>query len=154
MLLVALISGGFGVSKSYGESIKILETIPDNQETNIFYDILKHQLANKKVGIHEIKCDWYETGNYEDYLLGTQSVLARIDKKTLDFISAYDESILINNPKGRSLVSKHFQQTYPQLIQSLHGSHVISKTTNPNSIKNLGSDIQNSVFFKDIIISK
>ena len=32
----------------------ILETIPDGTETNIFYDILKHQLNIKKVGIHEI----------------------------------------------------------------------------------------------------
>lgn len=130
----------------------ILETIPDATETNIFYDILKHQLAIKKVGIHEITCTWYETGNSIDYFQGTQNLLEKLDDKTLGFINQYDDSVIQKNSSGVSLISKSLLSKLNP--DQLVGFNVISKTTNPDLIQNLGSKIENMVLFSDSVIQK
>lgn len=45
----------------------VLDLIELNKEANIFYDVLIHHLKEKQVSIYPIKCDWYETGNLNDY---------------------------------------------------------------------------------------
>ncbi len=129
----------------------ILETIPDGTETNIFYDILKHQLNVKKVGIHEISCTWFETGNYADYFEGTQNILKRLDPGTQQFINQYDDSILTQNKTGCSLISKSVSANLSQV--QLAGFNVISKTTNPASLKCLGL-VENKILFADSVIEK
>jgi mannose-1-phosphate guanylyltransferase len=131
---------------------EILATIPDDTETNIFYDILKHQLSTKKVGIYEIACNWYETGNYVDYFLGTETVLQKIDADTLAFINQYDESVLVPNKNGVSLISKSVLNLLS--AHQFESFNVVSKTTNPNSFKNSGSKIENKILFYDSVIEK
>lgn len=131
---------------------EILATIPDDVETNIFYDILKHQLSSKKVGIYEIACTWFETGNYADYFHGTETVLKKLDPPTLDFINQYDESVLVPNSTGASLISK---SVLPSLsTQQFEGFNVIAKTTNSDSFKNPGLKIENKILFYDSVIEK
>lgn len=48
-------------------SPKVLVDVLKNTESNIFYDVLIHQLQMNKIQIYPIKCDWYEVGNLEDY---------------------------------------------------------------------------------------
>lgn len=44
--------------------------------TNILHDVLKQALADgESVGIFPVECDWYETGNLEDYNHATAQVL-------------------------------------------------------------------------------
>ena len=106
----------------------------------------------KKVGIHEIKCTWFETGNYADYFQGTQSLLEKLDEPTLRFISQYDDSALIQKNGGVSLISKSI---LPSLAaHQLDGFNVISKTTNPDSIKNLGLKVENKILFYDSVVEK
>lgn len=131
---------------------KILATIPDDVETNIFYDILKHQLASKKVGIYEIACNWFETGNSADYFLGTQTILEKLNAETLAFINQYDESVFVQNKGGCSLLSKNVLSALP--ADRLEGFNVVSKTTNPDLIQNLGSKVENKVLFYDSVIEK
>ncbi len=130
---------------------EILTTIPDGIETNIFYDILKHQLNVKKVGIHEISCTWFETGNYADYFDGTQKILQRLDPGTQQFINQYDDSILTQNKTGCSLISKSMMAHLSQV--QLEGFNVISKTTNPASLKSPGL-VENRILFADSVIEK
>lgn len=131
---------------------EILATIPDDVETNIFYDILKHQLASQKVGIYEIACNWFETGNYADYFLGTETVLKKLDSNTLAFINQYDESVLVPNANGVSLISKNVLSSLSAHV--LDGFNVVAKTTNPDFFKNPGSKIENKILFYDSVIEK
>ncbi|MGZ3725333.1 MAG: hypothetical protein ACXWQQ_06015, partial [Pseudobdellovibrio sp.] len=113
-------------------------------ETNIFYDILISQLPQSRVAIHEINGRWYETGNPSDFFAATYDALEKLDQPTLQFINRYDESALIKNAGGSSLVSKKFQLA----IDSLKGHNVVSKTTNPNLFKNSGL-IENTIYFEN-----
>ena len=45
----------------------VLKLIPENTETNIFYDVLIQYLKTETIQIYDIKCDWYEVGNIQDY---------------------------------------------------------------------------------------
>lgn len=45
----------------------VLELIPENTESNIFYDVLIHHLNTENIQIFPITCDWYEVGNITDY---------------------------------------------------------------------------------------
>ena len=127
---------------------KILDLIPDNIETNIFYDVLIKELSNNSVGVYNLDCQWYETGNPADYLAATQNVLNKLDKSTLDFINRYDPSSVVRNEGGLSLVSNSI------LINEdkLRGYNVISKSTNPNNI-NSTLKIENSVLFENEILN-
>lgn len=128
---------------------RILSMIPDNEETNIFYDLLKFKLDVEKVQIHEINGQWYETGNPEDLLLASKEVLKNLDSKTLDFINQYDESSLVQNTHGLSLLSRRYENFDRSLLS---GFNMISKTTNPDFVKKLGS-LQDSIVFESSIIS-
>lgn len=55
-------------------SNEILNQIPQNQETNIFYDVLIHQLKSQNICIYPIKCDWYEVGNITDYQIAKSEI--------------------------------------------------------------------------------
>lgn len=121
---------------------KVLSLIPENKETNIFYDILNHHMQNDQVRIYEISCDWYETGNPADYLSATQQVLKKIDQPFLGFVNRYDPSEIISESGHLALVSKSVSVK----DVALSGWNVISKTTNPGLLKNLGS-VHNSVVF-------
>ncbi len=127
---------------------KILKLIPDNIETNIFYDVLIKELKNNSVGVYKLDCQWYETGNPTDYLAATQNVLSNLDKSTLDFINRYDSSTVVVNEGGLSLVSNSV------LINEdkLRGYNVISKSTNPNNIS-FSEKIENSVLFENEILN-
>lgn len=59
-------------------SIELLNQIPADRETNIFYDVLIHQLNSKKVEIYPIECDWYEVGNLTDYQIAKSEINKKI----------------------------------------------------------------------------
>lgn len=48
-------------------SQRILNLIPDGIETNIFYDVLVNHLNRTGLMIYPIRCEWFETGNIQDY---------------------------------------------------------------------------------------
>lgn len=127
---------------------KILELIPDNTESNIFYDVLIKELNNNSVETYNLSCRWYETGNPADYLSATKNVLNSLDDKTLDFINRYDPSRIVKNDSGLSLISNSISVDE----QKLQGFNVISKSTN---IKNLqiSEKIKDSVFFENEVLN-
>ena len=54
------------------------------KEQNIFYDVLVKHLDDKKIEIFPIECDWYETGNLEDYKIAKTEISKILsDKKHL-----------------------------------------------------------------------
>lgn len=61
-------------------SHQIFTYLQPDQEQNIFYDVLIKHLNDKKVEIFPIDCNWYETGNLEDYKIAK----AEINKILLD----------------------------------------------------------------------
>ncbi len=127
---------------------KILKLIPDNKETNIFYDVLINELSKNSVEIYNLNCTWYETGNPKDYLSATQAVLNSLDSHTLKFINQYDESTLIKNPTGVSLISKSVSIN----PEKLTGYNVISKSCDLAQLRNLNK-IENSVLFEKEILN-
>lgn len=127
---------------------KVLELIPDNKETNIFYDILINELHHKKVGVHQVSCRWYETGNAADYFNATEDQLSKLDEPTLNFINLYDPSTLKSTTESMSLISNSLNKEI-----NISGFCVAAKTTNPNSFKNPGL-IEDSVFFENEILNK
>jgi mannose-1-phosphate guanylyltransferase len=127
---------------------KILKLIPEDIETNIFYDILIHELKNQSVEIYNLECSWYETGNPQDYLAATKQVLASLDSHTHNFINIYDKSRLIKNPTGLSLVSESLRFDESKLA----GYNVISKSANL-SLLNSSPLIDNSVIFDSEILN-
>lgn len=73
-------------------SPKILELIEPNQELNIFYDVLVHQLKGHKVQIYEISADWYETGNINDYMQAKAVINLKL--KTNKFYQQFYQQLL------------------------------------------------------------
>jgi len=128
---------------------KVLELIPENKETNIFYDILNFHMQGEDVRIYEIACDWYETGNPADYLLASQEVLRKVDQPFLGFINRFDSSSVISETGQLSLVSKSVNVS--QI--ALSGWNIISKTTNPGLLQSLGS-IHNSIVFENECVNE
>lgn len=127
---------------------KVLDLIPENAETNIFYDILIKELSGNSVEVYKLNCSWYETGNPADYLLATKSVLNTLDEKTLQFINCFDPSRLIKNDSGISLISNSISLDE----EKLKGFNVISKSTNPQNILT-PEKIENSVLFENEILN-
>ena len=123
----------------------VLKLIPENVESNIFYDVLLKQLPQNQVEIFPIQADWYETGNPSDYFAATKSILENLDTETHKFINQYDESDLIRNEDTLSFVST------AQDIErdNLRGLNVISKT-NTNPLNDL---IKDSVLFDQEILN-
>lgn len=83
-----------------------LDLIAEGQESNVFYDVLLKELHTNQVEVFPIEARWYETGNPKDYFEATQDALKKLDPATLDFINQYDSSIVLQNQKTFSLVSK------------------------------------------------
>lgn len=53
-------------------SEKVLQYIPSEGESNIFYDVLTNAIQKgEKVQANPIKCSWFETGNPKDFLEAT-----------------------------------------------------------------------------------
>lgn len=127
---------------------RILPLIPENRETNIFYDILTKELAHNSVEAYPIDCSWFETGNPKDYLAATQKTLEHLDKETLTFINGYDPSRLIQNNAGISLISESVKVS----VDCLKGYNVIGKSTNPANLTSL-KVIENSVLFDNEILN-
>lgn len=126
----------------------ILKMIPDNKETNIFYDILINELNSQSVEIYKLDCSWYETGNAKDYLEATQRVLSSLDSHTHNFINTYDKSRLVKNASGVSLISEslHIDE------RKLAGFNVLAGNTDLSTLNNLGK-IENSVVFGSEVLN-
>lgn len=127
---------------------KVLDLIPENTETNIFYDILIHELSDGGVGIFPLDCRWYETGNPLDYLTATRECLKALDQDTLRFISHYDPSRLIENPTGLSLVSNAV--SFDESV--LAGYNVISGRADAALLARMNR-IENTVIFEKEILN-
>jgi mannose-1-phosphate guanylyltransferase len=121
---------------------KILDVIPGKKELNIFYDVLIPYLQDGSAHIYEVFCEWFETGIPADYLSATETVLSNLDSSTLQFINRYDRSSIVKYPGGVSLIS----DVHKGKELKLDGYNVISKTTNPDLLKNPGL-ISNSILF-------
>lgn len=133
---------------------KILDLIPSEKESNIFYDILIHELKNNAVEIYNLdSCNWYETGNGNDYFLATEEVLSLITSNQatdlMNFINSYDPSHLVKNEGGFSLVSDSIKINEKKLF----GFNVISGSTNTSLLNSL-TNIQNSILFENEIINR
>ena len=129
-----------------------LAEIPENKEVNIFYDFLIHKLATEKVQNFNIDCTWFETGNFHDYFEASQYILKKYesDSALQKFISTYDDSKITSNNTGLSLVSKQFN--LPSSLK-FSGFNCLSKTTNPNLVKDLGL-LENSILFSDHLMNQ
>ena len=72
-------------------SAEVLQAIPENQAANIFYDVLVHQLQNKKVQIFSIHCDWYEVGSKQDYLETKIAIENKLNQKEEMYLSHFQK---------------------------------------------------------------
>lgn len=72
-------------------SPEILNSIDPNKESNIFYDVLIHQLKTKNIQIYPIKCDWYEVGNLTDYQLAKNEINQKL--KTNEIYKAHYQKL-------------------------------------------------------------
>lgn len=127
---------------------KVLALIPEGRETNIFYDILIHQLDRGSVEVFKLDCTWYETGNSADYLSATKKLLTGLTPKDLEFINNFDPSHLIVNEGGVSLISNSVKIS----PASLKGYNVIAGSTNPEILAKTRI-IENSVLFENEILN-
>lgn len=124
---------------------EVLDLISENQEANIFYDVLLKELPQEKVQVFPIETRWYETGNPKDYFDATADVLTNLDSGTLEFINQYDSSVVYKNTKTLSLISKSIEISTDQL----EGVNVISK-----SVANLKNKmVKDSVLFDQEILN-
>ena len=123
----------------------LLEEIPADKEYNIFYDLLNYKLETHRVEIFNLNCTWFETGNFSDYFNAVKTILPKLDQNTLSFISQYDESRLIQNSGGCSLVSNQFKDL---AAERFFGFSTVAKTTNPKLLQSSGL-ISDSVFFSN-----
>jgi len=105
-------------------SWEALDLIPEDQESNIFYDVLLKKLPENKVEVFPIQASCYETGNPSDFFAATEDVLQLMDSETLNFISQYDPSFIYKNSETLSLISKK-ASIPPKLLQ---GINVISSS--------------------------
>jgi mannose-1-phosphate guanylyltransferase len=128
---------------------KLLDLIPEQKESNIFYDLLKFHLKEGHVHTYEISCEWFETGNPQDYLAANETILNNLDADTLNFINKVDPSSVKMNPSGISLVSNSVNTSG----LALTGFNIISKTTNPEFLKTPGS-IHDSILFENEIVNE
>lgn len=132
-------------------SPEVLDLIPNDIESNIFYDVLLKKLATEKVEVFPIEARWYETGNPKDFFEATHEVLKHLDARTLDFINQYDASFIYKNEQTLSLISKSVSVDLAQL----QGINVISKTavaTKHKMVKDsvvFDHEILNSDYFKN-----
>lgn len=127
---------------------RIMSLIPENKESNIFYDVLVNELQNSSVEIFGIESDWYETGNAADYFAATQEALKNLNETTLGFIRNYDPSRIIKNDQGLSLVSNHISIDESKLI----GFNCISKSVSQAQLKKM-QKIENSVLFDNEVVN-
>jgi mannose-1-phosphate guanylyltransferase len=127
-------------------SAEVLSLIPENVESNIFYDILLQKLIGCKVEVFPIEADWYETGNPKDYFEATKIVLEKNQSDIFDFINIYDDSVLVKNAETLSLVSKAQKINY----SSLSGVNVISKSS--LQLCNL-KKVESAVLFENEIVN-
>lgn len=125
---------------------RILQTIPENIESNIFYDILINQLSTQQIEIFPLPCRWYETGTATDYLAATQDALQHLNSETLSFIHSYDPSTVMSNVNGLSLVSNSLSLDKNRL----RGFNVISQSSSVASQQAL---IENSILFENEILN-
>lgn len=103
-------------------SWEALDLIPEDHESNIFYDVLLKKLNENKVEVFPIHARWYETGNPNDFFAATEDVLKQLDAETLQFINQYDPSFIYKNSETLSFISKNA----PVAREFLRGINVIS----------------------------
>ena len=127
---------------------KILSLIPEEKETNIFYDVLINELSNNSVEVYKLNCSWYETGNAKDYLEATTKVLSNLDSHSHNFINGFDQSRLIKNSNGISLISNSVKIDESKLT----GFNVISKTTESALLSSIDR-VENSVLFGSEVLN-
>lgn len=61
---------------------EIFRFLPEGVESNILYDGLMEAIRNnRRVQIHKVECEWFETGNLNDYLLATRTILQNFAAK-------------------------------------------------------------------------
>ena len=118
----------------------VLKLVKPNTEQNILYDVLFPYL--NRVRTFELNAAWYETGNKEDLLSATETVLEMLPSMPAlhDFINKYDPSDLVLS----SLVSK----SQYIVAKDLSGFNCISKTA--QILKD--SHFENSIAFHQQII--
>ncbi len=60
-------------------SSRVLQKITLDVESNIFYDVLIHQLQHELVQIYPIDADWFETGNITDYVQAKKEIAVKLE---------------------------------------------------------------------------
>ncbi|MGE0632194.1 MAG: sugar phosphate nucleotidyltransferase [Pseudobdellovibrionaceae bacterium] len=68
-------------------SDRVFKYIPQGQVSNIFYDCLTHAMNDgEKVIAFKTECDWFETGNSQDFLSATEACLKSNSAPLKNFI--------------------------------------------------------------------
>lgn len=116
---------------------EVLNLIPENTPLNIFYDVLIHQLKSNLVEIFPIKTEWYETGNFTDFLSATEHKLNTLDSETLKFINQFDPSKIIKTHSSTSLISESVNVDSSLLL----GFNCIAKSTQLPILNKIESSI-------------
>lgn len=129
---------------------EVLDLIPEEAESNIFYDVLLKKLPQEKVEVFPIEARWYETGNPTDFFEATHDVLKNLDTATLDFINQYDSSIIYKNSHTLSLISKsaEINPSYLHGINAISKSAVIEKNKMVKDSVIFDHEVLNTDYFK------
>ncbi len=118
---------------------KVFSYIPADVESNILYDVLANAIADKqKIAILSINVHWFETGNLNDYLLGTRWLLQQLAQKdpALNGLKQFltvmtPESQLILNPEGQFWVhqqSEVYQSSMSHFAVIGKGSRIMDSS--------------------------
>jgi len=95
---------------------KIFEYLPNGIPSNILYDDITKAISDgQRVERYKVNCEWYETGNPEDFLKATEATLKILTDKN----ESYTQNYLRNT-------IEHFSKEAP-VIESNNGS-IILKT--------------------------
>lgn len=81
----------------------LLELVPADRASNIFYDILCHKLEQQLVQIFPVTGLWQETGNIKDYLLAHRRLIDVMKSKSPGFGSVFLSRLLATNPRPLEL---------------------------------------------------
>jgi mannose-1-phosphate guanylyltransferase len=93
---------------------KIFEYLPNGLPSNILYDGVTKAIADgHRVERYKVNCDWFETGNPEDFLKATEATLKILTSKTETYTQSYLRRTI-----------EHFSKEAP-MIEAQNGNTIL-----------------------------
>lgn len=140
-------------------SDKVFDLIPEEKETNIFYDIYKQALARGlKVKAFPIECTWYETGNPKDFLKATEDMVDLYETlKGTELGSRLSQWNWSENVKeGRLILGKNSVIDSKAQLKGFNvigaGAEIHAEASIENCVVGPGISIQSGAVHRDKII--